>query len=115
MSIEEFLGENVLNTPQIQNSKLPLNIANSLEAPLSVDELDVSRKECKSNTAPGIDGISYAFIKKFWSILRIPLTNYANSCFEKQSLTTNFKTAAIKLIPKKGDPTQIKTGGLFPF
>jgi hypothetical protein len=34
--------------------------------------------------------------------------NYANFCFEAGRLTTNFRSASIKLIPKKGDLTSIK-------
>ncbi len=41
-------------------------------------------------------------------MLRIPLLNYSNYCFEVGHLTTNFRSALIKLIPKKGDLSSIK-------
>jgi hypothetical protein len=37
----------------------------------------------------------------------VPLTNYANHCLESGNLTDNFRTASIKLIPKKGGLSRI--------
>ena len=59
-------------------------------------------------SAPGIDGVSNVFIKKVWSVMRTPLHRYAACCFEKGRLTDTFSTACVRLIPKKGDTTQIK-------
>jgi hypothetical protein len=63
---------------------------------------------CNLRSAPGVDGLSNAFIKKYWHFFRTPLFNYANECFVKKRLTQNFRSASIKLIPKKGDFTQLK-------
>jgi hypothetical protein len=59
-------------------------------------------------SAPGIDGMSNVFIKKYWQYFRTPLFNYANSCLAKKRLTANFRSASIKLIPKKGDLGDLK-------
>ncbi len=59
-------------------------------------------------SAPGVDGLSNLFIKKYWQFLRIPLLKYANHCFLSGHFTTNFRSAAIKLIPKKGSDSNIK-------
>jgi Reverse transcriptase (RNA-dependent DNA polymerase) len=61
-----------------------------------------------ANTAPGPDGIGNRCIKKIWKFIRLPLLNYANHCLGTGNLTNSFKTASIKLIPKKGDPEKIK-------
>ena len=55
-----------------------------------------------------MDGFSNKVIKKFWAFFRYPLVEYANECIRNGKLTGTFKTALIKLIPKKGDVTQIK-------
>jgi hypothetical protein len=59
-------------------------------------------------SAPGEDGFSNRLIKKIWKYIRIPLLNYANYCFKTGSLTQNFRSAVIKLIPKKGDTRLLK-------
>ena len=81
---------------------------NILEQEISLDELDTAVAESKSKTAAGPDGISTSFIKKFWKFLRVPLSKYVSFCSQRGTLTPSFLTAAIKLIPKKGDVTLIK-------
>ena len=56
----------------------------------------------------GIDRLSTRFIAKFWKFFRVPLFNYANCCFRKGTLTDTFKSATIRLIPKKGEISNIK-------
>jgi len=107
IEIEEFLGESN-NHPAVINSKLTLEEKNSLETPLTIEELDNSVKKSKSKSAPGADGISNAFIKNFWDIFRKPLFQLANYCFERNELTPAFKSANIKLIPKKGNLALLK-------
>ena len=108
ISIENFLGPAVLEAPQIQSAKLTRDEAEALDLEISLLELDKAVSECRNNTAPGPDGFSYAFLKQFWQHFRIPLQKYATCCFNKGTLTSSFKTAAIRLIPKKGDPTSLK-------
>ena len=43
-----------------------------LEREISLEELDSAAAECKTKSAAGPDGISNGFIKKFWTLLRIP-------------------------------------------
>ena len=106
--IEEFLGPDILNHPIVLDSKLLPNESLALDSPLSMHELDRSVEEAKLNSAGGLDGINNRFIKKFWSYLKTPLLNYTHCCFRKGSLTDSFKTACIRLIPKKGCSSKIK-------
>jgi hypothetical protein len=48
------------------------------------------------------------FIEKFWYVFRGPIFDYANCCFKKGILTYPFRTACVRLIPKKGDKTDLK-------
>ncbi len=107
-TIEEFLGPEILAKPHVINSKVPQNLAKNFEQALSLHELDQSISECNTHTSPGIDGVNFAFLKNFWNLLRTPLKQYADYCFANGTLTQNFKTAAIRLIPKKGDTRNIK-------
>ena len=109
-TIEEFLGPEILAKPHVINSKVPQNLAENFEQALSLYELDQSINECNTHTSPGTNGVNFAFLKKFWNLLRTPLKQYADYCFANGTLTQNFKTAAIRLIPKKGDTRNIKTG-----
>jgi Reverse transcriptase (RNA-dependent DNA polymerase) len=106
--IEEFLGPEVLNHPVVKNSRLNISEKNKLDEPLSIAELDKALLEANKKSAPGIDGFGLNFIQKFWSYIREPLFKYAQCCFEKGELTNTFKSALIRLIPKKGDVSQIK-------
>ena len=52
-------------------------------------------------SAPGTDGFSNVVITKCWPFLHFPLHKYAMCCLAKGELTSNFRSAGIKLIPKK--------------
>ncbi len=80
----------------------------SLERPVTADELYEALRSCNTNSAPGIDGINNRFIKKFWQFFRQLLFEYTNECITKGQLTDNFRTALIRLIPKKGYTSQVK-------
>ena len=107
-TVPDFLGPDITNNPILTQSKLNLQEKDLLENPITVAELDIAIEKCKSKTACGPDGIGNFFLKKYWKYLRIPVLNYANYCFTTGSLTPSFKTASIKLIPKKGDTTKLK-------
>ena len=99
--IENFLGEDILNSRIVRNSKLSPRERDNMETPLTLVELDHSLKKANFRSAAGIDGFSNTLIKKCWKFLRIPLLKYANTCLAKGTLTANFRGASIRLIPKK--------------
>jgi hypothetical protein len=104
---ENFLG-NLVDHPAISERKLTEAERILLEAEFTVEELDIAMATCNMRSAPGMDGFSNKVTKKFWVFFRIPLLEYANECVKKGKLTETFRTALIKLIPKKGDLAQIK-------
>ncbi len=107
-TIEEFLGPDIATHPTVLGSKLTQAEQAQLDVPLSVEELDKALKEANQKSAPGIDGFSYRFISEHWHVYRIPLFNTATEGLENGGLPTSFMTAKIKLIPKKGNTSQIK-------
>jgi exonuclease III len=104
--IYDFLG-NVADNPEVLASKLTDAEKDQIDTDLDILEFDKAVTEAKTNSAPGIDGISNKFIKKFWHFFRSPLYNYTVHCLENGELTENFRTAKIRLIPKKADPKKI--------
>ena len=88
--------------------KISRALSDSLDSPITLLEFDKAMEETKSKTASGPDGIGNGFLKKFWVWFRVPLLKYTNFCLDRGSLSQSFLTAAIKLIRKKGDVTQIK-------
>jgi exonuclease III len=105
--VENFLGV-LVDHPAVVGCKLSEDERNSLETDITVEELDEAVAKCNGNSAPGIDGIGNRFIKKFWSFFRIPLLEYILVCNNRGTLTETFRTALIRLIPKKGDVSHIK-------
>ncbi len=105
--ITNFLGEEICNSNLVKDSIIPEQIRQEFEEMLSIQELDESAAQ-GNRSAAGMDGINNCFIKKFWHLLRIPLHRYIPYCHERGFLTQSFRTASIKLIPKKGDCTKIK-------
>jgi hypothetical protein len=73
--VNDFLG-NLTNHPVVRGRMLTDQERTRLETPLSLDELDESVRRCNLRSAPGIDGISNNFIKKFWPYFRSPLHDY---------------------------------------
>jgi hypothetical protein len=106
--IANFLGRDILTHPLVANLKLSHIEKESLEGSLTMDELDKALDGANLNSASGIDGYSTPFIKQFWNYFRQPLLRYTEAVFEKRLLTNSFKTAVIKLIPKKGNAKDIK-------
>jgi exonuclease III len=105
--INEFLGP-ILNNPIVQESKLKLDEKLQFESALTIEELDKAIESMNSKTACGPDGIGTAFLKQFWQYFRVPLINYCTFCFRTGQLSDSFRTAAVRLIPKKGDIGDIK-------
>ncbi len=106
-TIGNFLG-NIVDHPEVLASKLGDDEREQLEQEISIVEFDLALEKAKLNTSPGIDSISNRFIKNFWYIFRVPLFEYAKCCYNKGTLTENFRCAKIRLIPKKGDTNLLK-------
>jgi hypothetical protein len=101
-TVRGFLGEDILSNPTVQNAKLSEEEKLDLDRPLSIEELTVSINKSNLKSAPGPNGISNKFIKRYWEFFKYPLLKYANFAFTSGNLTNSFRTADIKLIPKKG-------------
>jgi hypothetical protein len=108
--IEEFLGPEICDHRLVTNSKLTEDEKNELDSPLTIEEIDKSMDKANMRSAPGLDGISNVLLRKYWAYFRIGIHKYALRCFETGNLTDGFRGATIKLIPKKGDLTELRIG-----
>ena len=100
--IINFLGP-VANHGTVLDSKLTENEKTLLESDITLEELCKSINEANMSSAPGADGVSNRFIKKFWDYFKNPLLKLCTYCYDKGELPAYFRSANIKLIPKKGN------------
>jgi hypothetical protein len=105
--ILDFLGPDIANSNLVMSKKVPEGIKNEFERELSLAELERAVTSAKSSSAGGADGINNRVLKKFWYLFKAPLHAYATYIFEGGNLTHSFRSASIKLIPKKGDLKKI--------
>jgi hypothetical protein len=61
--LTNFLSD-VLDHPAVNDSKLSVEEKDELDLDLEISEFDAAIKKTKTNTSPGIDGISNRFNKK---------------------------------------------------
>ena len=105
--INNFLGP-VANHEIVLNAKLTNLERDELESGITRAELNQSINGANFSSAPGADGISNRFIKHFWEFFANPLLKLSNHCHVTGTMPMTFRTANIKLIPKKGDKSKIK-------
>jgi len=106
--IEDFLGPDIVRHPIVRNSILNVNEQAFMDSDLTAAELEKALSESNVGSAPGIDGYSYRFIRAYWHFFKYPLLKCAQTGLENNNLPQSFKTAQIKLIPKKADASNIK-------
>jgi hypothetical protein len=98
--IERFLGQEICSNPIVTNSKIPADIRERLENPITINELDVSISEA-NKSASGMDGMSNCFIKKYWRFFRVPLHLYAGCVLLKKKTHSHFQIRSPKTDSKK--------------
>jgi Reverse transcriptase (RNA-dependent DNA polymerase) len=106
--VENFLGPEICNTEEVRQSKITREQALLLDRDIRVDEHDMALKDMRSKTAGGPDGIGVPVVKKYWHLIRIPLSDYCKEMMRLNGMSPSFKTSLIKLILKKGDTAKIK-------
>ncbi len=77
----------------------------SLEAPLSLEELHVSLKSLQKGKSPGLYGLPPELYLEIWDLVGIPMLNSFNFAIEHGVFHRDQKTSLISLLLKKGkDP-----------
>ena len=87
------------------------------EGEITMQELEYSLfKKMKGSSAPGIDGFTVNWLRKFWSSLILVTFNAINECYREGSLTSNLRTGIIRLLRKgQKDPTLTEITVQYPF
>ncbi|XP_071687780.1 uncharacterized protein [Rutidosis leptorrhynchoides] len=80
----------------------------ALERSVTEDEVRDVVWECGSNKAPGPDGFSFLFIKRYWADLKDNLVSTVVSAFSDCSMPKGVGSAFITLIRKVHNPSGIK-------
>lgn len=90
--------------------RLSVPDAHALDSPFTNMELDKALKQCKNNSAPGLDGIQFFVIRFYWDQFRPLLRRVANTLLMHGHMPDSLRKVLITLIPKKdhGTSTDIK-------
>jgi hypothetical protein len=107
ISVENFLGNETVNTQWVGNRRLSDVEKESLEGVVSMAELQKAFNESNFNSSSGWDRMSYRVIGKFWEALRFPMLKMVNETFRDGELMETFKMGIIKVIPKKGNAERL--------
>jgi len=71
-----------------------------LEAEITVEECAAALKAMQDGKAPGSDGLTVEFYKKFWNLLKEPLFQCYSVSGEKGELPSSLSRGVIRLLPK---------------
>ena len=88
--------------------KVPAEAQVELEQPLSLQDLYTALKGMENGRAPGIDGLPVDFFKSFWAMLGEDWLEVANDSLTGGLLPISCRRAVLTLLPKKGDPREVK-------
>ena len=95
-NIDTFLED--CDTPELSEVE-----ANSCEGLLTVEEASEALQAMKNNSSPGLDGLTFEFLKMFWIKLRNTVVQSFNASFNNGSLSYSQTSAVLTLIHKGKD------------
>ncbi|GKD59503.1 hypothetical protein Tco_1297012, partial [Tanacetum coccineum] len=78
-----------------------------LERLVTLEEIKEAVWDCGSSKAPGPEGFSFAFVKKYWDIIQKDLYDFISSFFASSELPYGANSSFFTLIPKVNNPTLI--------
>ena len=81
-------------------SQLTQESQNSLEMPLTLDEVSEVVKSCQNGKSPGLDGLTYKFYKKTWPIIGASFTMVLQNQLDRARTMESSRHGATRLISK---------------
>ena len=85
-----------------------------MEGKMTLQEMTKAlNDDMKGTSAPGVDGFTVNFIRKFWDSLGALVCNRVIKCKSKNKLTATLRTAIFKLL-RKGDEDPTLAGNFRP-
>ncbi|GJW74858.1 RNA-directed DNA polymerase, eukaryota, reverse transcriptase zinc-binding domain protein [Tanacetum coccineum] len=79
----------------------------TLERQVTLEEIKEAVWDCGSSKAPGPDGYSFAFVKKYWGTIQKDLYDFVNLFFATCVMPNGANSSFFTLIPKVNNPTLI--------
>nr|GFA01324.1 RNA-directed DNA polymerase, eukaryota [Tanacetum cinerariifolium] len=73
----------------------------------TLEEIKEAGWDCGSSKAPGPDGFSFTFVKKYWDIIQKDMFDFINSFFVSSEMPHGSNSTFFTLIPKVNNPTLI--------
>ena len=105
--IGDFLGEEGIQTFLNSGQPLKEQEKNWFERKMTVQEAKKFIAKANKASASGADDISYVLLDKTFNFIGYPLISSFNEQIEKGVLNPDLRVSKIKLIPKKGNLSQI--------
>ncbi|GJV85542.1 putative RNA-directed DNA polymerase, eukaryota, reverse transcriptase zinc-binding domain protein [Tanacetum coccineum] len=78
-----------------------------VEANVSMDEVKVAVWDCGNDKVPGPDGYTFAFIKRYWDILKNDILYFVNLFLSSRKMPLGSNSSFITLIPKVSNPINV--------
>ncbi|GKD04054.1 putative RNA-directed DNA polymerase, eukaryota, reverse transcriptase zinc-binding domain protein [Tanacetum coccineum] len=75
---------------------------------ISLEEVKSAVWDCDSNKAPGPDGFTFEFIKKYWDLIKSDIFEFVDTFFNSSSMPQDANSSFFTLIPKVSNPIFIK-------
>ncbi|GJU15763.1 RNA-directed DNA polymerase, eukaryota, reverse transcriptase zinc-binding domain protein [Tanacetum coccineum] len=104
---DRFTGGNIHSRSQRFKALSPFQIE-VLDCDLTRDEVKEAVWACGSDKAPGPDGFTFSFLKRFWDILQDDVYGYIDEFFHSSNIPIGCNSSFITLIPKIANPVDIK-------
>ena len=89
--LEEFLS----NLSQLSQASQDL-----LVEPLTKEEIEDALKTCANGKSPGLDGLTYEFFKKTWTVIGTSFSKVLQAQLDRKRLMESNTKGATRLIPK---------------
>jgi len=87
--------------------QLSLSEVGSLIRPFTQEEVKQAIWDCDIYKSPGPDGVSFGFLKQFWSILKGDFMRFVTEFHRNGRLTKGINATFIALIPKVDSPQRL--------
>jgi len=101
------LGADRPNIGGLQFRKLSGADAGALTKSFSQDEVKQAIWDCDCFKSPGLDGISFGFIKEFWELFKYDFMRFLMEFHRNGKLKKGINSTFIALIPKVTSPQQL--------
>ncbi|GKD33803.1 hypothetical protein Tco_1249312 [Tanacetum coccineum] len=100
VEVRQKLWEEIIFSPLVHSTGLCLNDHDFLETRVTFEEVKIAVWDCGSNKSPGPDGFSFAFIKKYWDLLKKDIFEFVDSFLASGMMPQCANSSFFTLIPK---------------